>query len=45
MAVVYGLFVAALLPFVAVIHFTWRRGSKMGTLFGRVDAFDKNTET
>ena len=45
MAVVHVLFVAALLPFLAVIHFIWRRGPKMATLFGRVDSFDENTET
>ena len=45
MAVVHVLFVAALLPFVAVIHFIWRRGPKMATLFGRVNALDENTES
>ena len=45
MAVVHVLFVAALLPFLAVIHFIWRRGPKMATLFGKVDAFEENAET
>ena len=45
MAVIHVLFVAALLPFLAAIHFIWRQGPKMATLFGRVDAFDENTET
>ena len=45
MAVVNVLFVAALLPCLAVIHFIWQREPKMATLFGRVDAFDENTET
>ena len=34
--------VASLLP---QIHFIWRRGSNMASLFGRVDAFDEKTET
>ena len=45
MAVVHILFVAALLPLLATIHFIWRRRPKMATLFGRVDAFEENTET
>ena len=45
MAVVHVLFVASLLPFLAVIHFIWRRGRKTATLFGKLDAFEENTET
>ena len=45
MAVVQILFLAALLPFLGIVHFIWRRGGKMATLFGRVDAFEENTET
>ena len=45
MAVVHVLLVAVLLPCLAGIHFIWRRGPNMVTVFGRVDAFDENTET
>ena len=45
MAVFQILFLAALLPLLGLVHFIWRRGPKMAALFGRVDAFDENTET
>ena len=45
MAVFQILFLAALLPLLGLVHFIWRRGPKMAALFGRVDAFEENTET
>ena len=45
MAIVHVLFVATLLSILVVIHFLWRRGPEMATLFGRVDTFEENTET
>ena len=45
MAIVQILFLAVLLPLLGIVHFIWRRGPKMATLFGRVDAFEENTET
>ena len=45
MAVVQILFVAALLPLWGIVHSIWQRGPRMAALFGRVDAFEENTET